>query len=258
MMSLAVLTPLMLMRTAESGGQNQGVGHQQVYLWQLNAILGDFAEYINRYILAPMARINFGANVATPRIKFRKLGVAQQETLRAIVQSLLGAGKIKVDTDELGAHIGLDIEEIEELSKPLEEPSEDPEGDEGVDDNGNRDKRVGRPERLKDDDQKNVTDPKRVTKQITQRVAQQAQKAFTNKTWGRDWLPSLGYRRQLAAALEASGVEAPEDAASAYGQMVMALTEDCVDTNYYSAPEEFVRDFERISDVVLETVIDNG
>ncbi|ADD80790.1 Mu gp29-like protein [Rhodococcus phage ReqiDocB7] len=249
-MSLALFTPLLLMRTADGGGFNQGVGHQQVWLWMLNALAGDYGEYINRYILAPMARFNFGANVEPPRIKFRKLGVAQQETLRAIAQAMLSKGQIKVDVDELGAHLGMELEEIEVLDQPIEAPEETDDGE------PQKDKRTNRDERLKNDDLPNVTNPKSVTKQITQRVAQQATKEFASGKARKDWTPSLGYHRQLTAALEASGEWAAEDLATAYSSQLTALLRDGIGSGCYHSASDFMEDFEKLSDMVLEGLID--
>ncbi len=251
-MSLALFTPLLLMRTAEGGGYNQGIGHTQTWLWFLNALGGDMAEYINKYILAPMARYNFGANIEPPRIKFRKMGTAQQETLRAIVQALLTQGKIKVDVNELGAHIGLKIDEIKEITKPVDQPEED-------DLDPDVDPRSGRPERLKNDDKPNVSNPKSVTKQITARVSQQITKAFASKTYSKDWAPSLGYRRQLVEAFEASGCEDAEGSAGWFERTVLALTSDVVQTKeFFGDARGLTSEFEGIVDVVLESVMQNG
>lgn len=257
-MSLALFTPLLLLRTADGGGFNQGVGHTQVFLWMLNAIAGDWKEYIDRYILAPMVRYNPGLGSDIPTIHFRKMGTAQQETLRAVVQSLLGRDKIKVDVEELGAHIGLDIQEVEELEKPQEGADPDDLGEDG--DNGNRDGRVTRPERIKNDDPKNVNDPKSTTKPITQRIAQrvktQATKAIGKDGWS-DFQPDLGYARQLASAFEACGESDGSALASAYEQRVLALVEDCVDTyDYAGSLDEFMKDFNKIQDVVMEKMLD--
>lgn len=260
-MSLAMFTPLMMMRTTESGGQNLGIGHQQVFLWMLNAIALDLREYLNRYLIPAMTKFNFGANAVPPRIKFRKMGTAQQETLRAIVQTMVSNGQIMPDVEELGAHIGLDLEEIKQMEEPLAEPGDEdnPEDDEEESPaTKKKDKRIGRPDRLKNDDQANVTNPKAVTKQITARVSQQAQKAFANGSYNKNWLPSLGYRRQLAESFVAYGCSDPQTAASDYERMALALLEDCVDVHDYRSAEEVTREFGLISDTVLEGVMANG
>lgn len=253
-MSLALFTPLLLLRTAEGGGFNQGIGHTQVFLWMLNAISGDMAEYINKYILAHMTHYNFGANTEAPRIKFRKMGTAQQETLRAIVQSLLNSGKIKVDVKELGAHIGLEIEEVEVLTEPREDVQIDPETGEPV--VKKDDPRSGRPERLKNDDRPNVSNPKAVTKQITARVSQQVMKAFANKTYNKEWMPTLGYRRQLLEAFEADGVWDAERSVERFERNVNGVVADIIATKeYFGDARGLINDIENVIDTVLEDVM---
>lgn len=138
-MSLALFTPLLLMRTTDSGGYNQAVSQTQIYLWQLNAIAADWKEYIDKYIIAPLVKYNYGGK-QWARIKFRKMGTTQQETVRAIVQELLRSGKIGVDVEELGFAAGLSLEEMEVIQEPGDGTGEP------------QDKRIGRPEKLKDDD----------------------------------------------------------------------------------------------------------
>lgn len=252
-MSLAIFTPLLLMRTAEGGGYNQGIGHTQMFLWMLNALVSDEAEYINGYILSKMTHYNFGPNTEPPRIKFRKMGTAQQETLRAIVQALLNQNKVKVNYDELGAHIGLGLEEIKELTDPRDQPLED----DLVDPNApEKDKRVGRPEKLKNDDRPNVSNPKAVTKQISARVSQQILKAFANKSYSKEWLPSLGYRRQLVEALEASGTYEPEESVERFERIVYGMLADLIySKEYFGDARGLIKDFESILELALEDVM---
>lgn len=123
-MSLALFTPLLLMRTADVGSYNLGVSHMQMYLWQLNAIADDWAEYINKYIIAGMAIYNFGPNAKLPKIVFHKMGKTQAETNKAIIVELVKNGAVKIDLVELGQSIGLEITEVEQLiatdSQPLD------------------------------------------------------------------------------------------------------------------------------------------
>lgn len=114
--SLALFTPLLLMRTADVGSYNLGVSHMQMYLWELNAIAGDWAEYINKYIIAPMARYNFGQRTKLPKIIFHKMGKSQAETNRAVLVELIKNGSVKVDLTALGDAVGLTIEEIDQLN----------------------------------------------------------------------------------------------------------------------------------------------
>lgn len=237
-MSLALFTPLLLLRTADAGGFNQGVAHTQVYLWMLNAVAGDMAEYIDKYVLRPMAVFNFGPKSKVPRIRFRKLGVAQQETLRAVVQALIQKGTVKPNIEELGQHIGLDLEEIEQVTEPEAEPNDpfaDP--DEDPDGNGNKDGRVGRPERLKDED---GIKPGSTTKAISGRIAEQIRRAFrmNNLT---DWQPAPGYRRQLIAELQHNGHADARGAATRFDATVIAALSDVAKGAIWDSAEDFVK-----------------
>lgn len=178
--SLALFTPLLLMRTADVGSYNLGVSHMQMYLWQLNAIADDWKEYIDRYVLSPFTDWNFGTKAPRPVIKFYKMGKTQAETNRAVLSSLISRDKVKVDLTELGQATGLTLEEIEEISEP---PSQTPEGD-GEDD---------REARVRDD-------KTRVADSIIARIAPQAHKAFSRGTFGNGWEPDIGHGSKLSSA----------------------------------------------------------
>lgn len=158
--SLALFTPLLLMRTSETGGYNQAVSQTQIYLWQLNALAADWKEYIDKYIVAPLVKYNYGGK-QWAKIKFRKMGTTQQETVRAIIQEQLRNGAIKVDVEELGFAAGLSLEEIETIQG--NEGESNPNGPQ-------QDKRIGRPEKLRDDDPKSVDKQKTTTKALSAQV----------------------------------------------------------------------------------------
>ena len=212
--SLSMFTPLLLMRTADGGGYNQAVGHTQVYLWMLNAVSGDWKEYIERYMLAPLAAINFPNNTDKPKLKFRKLGTSQQETLRAIVTEMVRKGSAKPNMQELGQAIGLSMEEIDVVNEPQADPSalpvDDGTGDVKVDD------RIGRPKRSKVVEPRGVGKPRATTKDITARVHEQATKAFKRGTFNEGFVPLLGYRRAMTEALQDAGAAYPGDAADTF------------------------------------------
>lgn len=219
-MSLALFTPLLLLRTADAGGFNQGIAHTQVYQWMLNAVAGDWKEYIDKYVLRPMAVYNFGPKAKLPRIKFRKLGTAQQETLRAIVQTMISKDKVLPDFEELGQHIGLTLSEVEEvMEKNPNDPDLHPEQDDDPDAPGDR--RSGRPERIKDEELK----PGATTKQITQRIHEQINRVYKLDLFD-EWTPAPGYTKQLAAELQANGHTDARAAASAFvGTAITAMTD---------------------------------
>lgn len=161
-MSLALFTPLLLMRTTDSGGYNQAVSQTQIYLWQLNALASDWKEYIDKYIINPLVRYNYGGR-QWARIKFRKMGTTQQETVRAIVQELLRNGKIGVDVEELGFAAGLSLEEMDTLQNDGDGEGNQPQ----------RDDRIGRPEKLKDDDLPSSDKQKTTTTGLSARIDKQ-------------------------------------------------------------------------------------
>ena len=237
-MSLALFTPLLLLRTADSGGFNQGIAHTQVYLWMLNAVAGDMAEYIDKYILRYMATYNFGPRAKLPRIRFRKLGVAQQETLRAVVQAMISKGQIKPNVEELGQHIGLSLEEIEEVTEPENPGGSDqfPDGDDEVDPNGNKDGRIGRPERLKDDD---GPKPGSTTKAISQRIADQISRVYRRGELD-SWNPAPGFRRQLVAELQFNGHDDARGAAERFDAAVIGTLADAARGCQWNSAEEFI------------------
>lgn len=237
-MSLALFTPLLLLRTADGGGFNQGVAHTQVYLWMLNAIAEDWKEYIDKYVIAPMALYNFGPKAKLPTIHFRKLGTAQQETIRAIIQALIQKDKIMPDIEELGQHAGLDLREISILSGTDPTGTDQPQGDTGQ---PQKDKRVGRPERLKPNGEKGVDNPRQTTKQITQRIAAQVNRAYRENKFGPGFAPTAGFARQLAASLESIGYVAAEDAAMGFVGGVEAMVADAaaLGVEHWSSASEF-------------------
>ena len=153
-MSLALFTPSLLMRTGTSGSYNQGIIHMTVWQNMLNALSADFAQTINRYVLRPMARHNFGKNVEPPKIVFRKLGRADATTMRGIAQELIRSGRATVDYSELGAQIGLSVAEVEELRQ---DPVDDPDGSQGV--NRSDDPRIARGGHQDTDKTSGGTDP---------------------------------------------------------------------------------------------------
>lgn len=176
--SLALFTPLLLMRTADVGSYNLGVSHMQMYLWQLNALADDWAEYINKYILSRLVDYNFGINAPRAYIKFYKMGRTQAETNRAVLSSLVSSGGVKVDLTELGHATGLTLEEIQEITEPQEEVVPD--------ENDDREARVR-------DDKTRVSDG------IIARLTPQAEKAFRNGTFGVSWEPDFGFTSKVSS-----------------------------------------------------------
>jgi len=191
-MSLALFTPILLLRTADVGSYNLGTQHTQTYLWLLNAISGDWATYINKYLLRPMRDYNFGTNADLPKIKFRKTGKENRDLVRDIVMAMQGAGTLKPDIRELGEMTGMSFEEIEAVTAPEEEPDSETSEDTT---------KQKRPDSL--------NGVYGVMDQICLRIENQAKNAFRKGTFNKDFKFSMGYRRQLQEAAEEAGITSP-------------------------------------------------
>src|SRR6478735_428864 len=124
--SIGLFTPILLLRTADVGSYNLGVGHMQMYLWMLNAMNDDRKQYIDQYLLSRMVDYNFGVNAPRAKIVFRKLGDLNAEMISSLLQALVSKDKVKLDYRELGEMAGMTIEEIKETVAPAVDPNADP------------------------------------------------------------------------------------------------------------------------------------
>lgn len=175
--SLALFTPLLMLRTADVGSYNLGTQHTLVYQQMLNALSGDWKEYIDHYVLNNMVNFNFGENAKRARIRFRKLGDDRMDIIKAILQQLTANGGVMPDLVELGEIAGLTLNEVEQVTEP---PAADP---------------------VNDKAEKSSDNAKRVVGQIFERVRPQIIKAFRDGRLGEEFVPSPGYKKQLEAAL---------------------------------------------------------
>lgn len=203
--SLALFTPLLMLRTADVGSYNLGVTHAQVYFQMLNAIAGDWAYYINNYILSPMTDYNFSTTAPRPKIKFRKLGVTNPTTLQAIMAALTSNGSVKFDMQELGQELGLSVTEVQQVLGTDPAPAPAPAG-------GPRDSRVRT--RPTPTGPRPVGQPRATAKNAAARLSSQVHRAFKDDEFGPNFKPDLGYKRQFEEGLRAEGWSA-EEASSA-------------------------------------------
>lgn len=218
--SLALFTPLLLMRNMDVGSSNLGVVHTQTWLTILNALSMDWEEYINRYILRPMAIHNFGPRAKIPWIEFEPLGRTDAETIRAILQSLLSANKIEFNLEQLSDACGLEVKKAVEITAE-DEPvpgvvKRDPATGQVIDTKRtpSGDNRVGRPG--KNTAPTGTAKVKAVAARIAARVHDQATRTFATGEFGSDWAPDLGFRKQFVDTLIELGVD-DWDARGAYG-----------------------------------------
>jgi hypothetical protein len=241
-MSLGLFTPLLILRTADVGSYNLGVGHMQVYLWMLNALLADKKEYIDRYILSPMVDYNFGERAPRARIKFRKLGKENIEILRAVMTALVGE-KIMPDVNELGQMTGMTLTEIEEATEPPEEP----------------DDRVGRQRGRRGGQPRGTDEPRATGKSIAARLKGQVEKGFREGTFER-LEPKMGYKKRMEKSFSAEGYPDPMKLTDElYGRMdtwwrdITALGQ-----NEFASADEVMSLFEKTFDGELERLANAG
>lgn len=232
-MSLAMFTPILMMRTADVGSYNLGTQHTQVYQWMLNAISGDWADYINKYIIAPIVRYNSSTlNPPECKIVFSKMGKTSTELLQAIITQLLTADKIKFDVREIGEMTGLTIEEIETVTDTPEPPPAEEEPN---------------PE---EPDQKNE-----IKRLIVKRVRAQVEKGFRNGSFGSlEFQPKMGYKRQLSEALKKEGLtKSGERVDDIYDMLDNWLTRtSALGVDEYGDAELYVKMFERKLEETIE------
>lgn len=214
-MSLALFTPILMMRTADVGSYNLGVGHTQTYMTMLNALVSDWANYINKYILRPIARYNSNRGEQHPevRIKFRKLGKDSSELVRDIIAQGFRDGRYKLDTKELSDMVGMDV--IDGGVDPFENPTPD---ETAIRKDGGKDQEV-------------IT----TSKKISARIAQQVEKAYNQGVMPNPNSLSFGFEDQLARAFTKAG--SPYGGGIAAGQFYRTCKGWMIDAN--GMPEEF-------------------
>jgi len=231
-MSLAMFTPILMMRTADVGSYNLGTQHTQVYQWMLNAISGDWADYINKYIIRPIVGYNFNGKAIPARIVFTKMGKTNSQLLQSIISALLEKGAIAFDTRELGEMTGLSIEEIEVVTDTEQAPPAEEEPDKSAEDQTAEIKRL-----------------------IVKRVRLQVEKGFRNGTFGSvGFQPQMGYKRQLADSLRKLGLTKTGDRVDdLYDMMDNWLTRTtALGAGEYETPANYMKMFESKIDSSIE------
>lgn len=204
--SLGIFTPILLMRTADVGSYSLGQGHMQLYLWMLNAINDDRAQYINKYILDRMVDMNFSPKAPRAKIKFRKMGTNNSEMVKALIQELIRGGKAKPDLVELGQMAGLSLTEIKETVQPPTPPV-DPNADPNANPPQN-DPRISRDNpgpstKVKAANRKPMLD---VVAQIEGRLRPQVENAIGAGKFDEQFSPSLGFLNKFSAAAGSKAV----------------------------------------------------
>jgi len=225
--SLALFTPILMMRTASVGSYNLGNTQGMTYRWMLNAVAGDWREYVNWYLLKPMRDFNFGTNASLPKIRFRRLGAENEDLVRDVVRALIAKGGVKADLEQLGEIAGLSLTEVKTLTAdPAQpgdptQPSQAPDGGAGS---------AG-------DATENRTTVRLVVGSLSDRIEQQVYNAFERGKI-RETEFSLGFQRKFESALVDAGIENAAGATREFYQKLEILLNDYAAT--YDSPESFM------------------
>lgn len=208
-MSLAMFTPLLVLRTADVGSYNLGSTHWVTYQNMLNALAADMKTFIDAFILSRMVDFNFGANAARATITFRKMGSDKMPLITAIMQALIPTGRVMPDLQELGDIAGLSFEEVQVLTG--NDPQADTGGTGKPADPQKTAKAGGTPKKTGSSGgtgkaAKKTVNASLVVGDIAKRVATQIRKRITDGSADFTGL-SFGYEKALVEALTSDDVD---------------------------------------------------
>ena len=240
--SIGLFTPILLLRTADVGSYNLGVGHMQMYLWMLNAMNDDRAQYIDKFILSRMTDFNFSPSAPRPRIKFRKMGNQNSEIVKTIVEYLVSNNRVKFDIREIGEIAGMSMEEIDQTLAKDEPWGEDnlvsADGGDGTPP-GSGSSAPG--------DGLATGRPRSTAADITARVAGQVQRAFASGAFDPAHPIDMGYRRQMINAF--NGIASADQVFGMYSGIEAWLSEvTALPLSEWGSSEEFMRSFQSVLD----------
>jgi hypothetical protein len=147
-----------------------------------------------------MVDYNFGVNAPRARIIFRKGGDDRKDSVMAILQALMSAGRVKPDLVELGEIAGLKLEEIEQIVAPAAggTPGSPDQADQNKQDSGKDTKSSGSKTK-----KKVAKNAREILGSVAGRVAGQAVK--WSKEGEGNFKADFGYERKLADALDLDG-----------------------------------------------------
>jgi hypothetical protein len=244
--SIGLFTPILLLRTADVGSYNLGVGHMQMYLWMLNAMNDDRAHYLDRYILSPMTDYNFTENAPRPHVVFHKLGNQNMDLIRDVIVAMVKNKQLKPNIDELGQAMGMTLKEIRQTTTPPPAPA--PAG--GSPDPNNTDPNSNsNPANKHEIIQVALRSPSTLNtvEEIKKRVHSQVRNAFSAGKFDNRIKINLGYKNRMKSAMDADGLSnSHEKTERLYNFMdhwmtnVMQISED------FDNPEDFIAMFDNV------------
>lgn len=242
--SLSLFTPLLMLRTSDVGSYNLGTTHAQVYMQMLNALSGDWKQYIDDYVLNRMVDINFSPTSPRARIVFRKLGDDKMDMVKTLLQQMLAKGSVAPDLTQLGDIAGLRLSEVKELTKdePVDPPAEDP----AAEDTGDKKDR-------EDATASDSQNSRRVVEAMYGRFETQFVKANREGTLDKGFASDLGFRKQYVNALVREG-KCDRVAAEANYDRALACVGDVISSGVggFGSVEGVSSAVKRILEVVTE------
>jgi len=224
-MSLALFTPLLVLRTADVGSYNLGSTHWVTYQNMLNALAADMKTYIDAFILSRLVDFNFGTNAARATINFRKMGSDKIPMITAILQALIPTGRALPDLQELGDIAGLSFKEVQVLTgNDSGAPGTKPADPQAKAKAGGTPKKTGTAGGTGKTAKKTANASLAIS-DIAERVASQVRKRITEGSTDFSGL-SFGYDSQFADALVKDGIaDAPNTKATVYALAAAVLEE---------------------------------
>lgn len=238
--SLALFTPILLFKSGDVGSNNLGVQHTQTFMWQINAIVGDMREYMERYLLNRLRDFNWGPNAARPYFRWKKLGIENQETVRAIISALITGGTATVDLEELGSFVGMTVKEVRQVTDPSDPPEKD--------DREVRDK--------PSEPRKGVGEPRATGRQISARVRGQITKAWANGTID-SLVADYGFSKRMISSFMSEGMSA--DAAESatrqvFTRMDLVMSDLTASSNEFNSAADLCSLFDRHLEAAIDDV----
>lgn len=260
--TLALFTPVLLMRTADVGSYNLGTSHMQVYLWMMNAMNADRKQYIDRYILSPLVDYNYGIKAPRARIKFRQLGQQDAEVIKAIVTGMFNSGQAKANVKELGQIIGLTVEEVDQT---LQTPAQQAQGQTPVvkkkvsanaaevTEKAARLTANNLHESFSDTSDAPFWNYASIIKRIRERIKPQVEKIYRTKAW--DSSLDFGYQAQVTACLRENEVQDPVQTGILYSSCIGEWAKVVLQQEAFPNAEAFILNFTEYATNLFEARI---
>lgn len=248
--SIGLFTPILLLRTADVGSYNLGVGHMQMYLWMLNAMNDDRAMYLDKYILRKMVNYQFSEKAPDAKIKFRKLGNTNTEMLSALIQASVSNGTANIDPIELGKLSGITITK----ATPKAASPAAPDDGSGTGDGDDTD--TGDDAPVTPDPSARMGATTATVKAIGDRVRAQLDAAFKRNAKPIDLKVNMGYMRSFEKSLNADGFRGAKNLTTMMYARMDAWLEDTLPMVIDSSlsVDEFMVIFENVMDRELEMI----